>query len=253
MDQQKFDAFTRTLASGQSRRGLLKGLTGTAIGGLLAAVGIAEAGAKPKTNEPCTAPNTKCGKGKGKNAVCVNTQTDAANCGSCGNTCAATESCVGGQCECPAITCSGLETVNPGTCQCTCPHTTYDCTDPLVFNSSTCTCEGCPQGTEFCAGSQACDPVCDPGQVRNQTTCACECPIPDCSQIECGRVTNICGSYCQKTCGDGICVEGQCVANCTAPDCSQIECGRLENECGTCTKVCPDLRNLCVEGRCVEA
>lgn len=60
MDQERFDRFTRTLASGQSRRDVLKGLTATAIGGLLAAVGTADAGAKG----PCRAPNTKCGKGR---------------------------------------------------------------------------------------------------------------------------------------------------------------------------------------------
>jgi hypothetical protein len=62
MDQERFDRITRTLASGQSRRGLLKGLTGTAIGGLLATVGIAEASARGACREP--------GCSKGKNAVC---------------------------------------------------------------------------------------------------------------------------------------------------------------------------------------
>ena len=60
MDQERFDRIARTLASGQSRRGVLKGLTGTALGGLLAAVGAGEAGARG----PCRAPNHKCGKGK---------------------------------------------------------------------------------------------------------------------------------------------------------------------------------------------
>ena len=60
MDQERFDRFTRTLASGQSRRDVLKGLTATAIGGLLAAVGTADAGAKGA----CRAPNTKCCKGR---------------------------------------------------------------------------------------------------------------------------------------------------------------------------------------------
>jgi hypothetical protein len=64
MDQERFDRITRTLSSGQSRRSLLKGVTGTAIGGLLTSVGLAEASAKG----PCKTPNTKCGKGK--NAVC---------------------------------------------------------------------------------------------------------------------------------------------------------------------------------------
>ena len=72
MDQERFDRFTRTLASGQSRRDVLKGLTATAIGGLLAAVGTADAGAKGA----CRAPNTKCGKGRsaqccGRGQICT--------------------------------------------------------------------------------------------------------------------------------------------------------------------------------------
>jgi hypothetical protein len=46
VDQERFDQLTRTLAMGQSRRGLLKGLTSTAIGGLLSAVGLGETAAK---------------------------------------------------------------------------------------------------------------------------------------------------------------------------------------------------------------
>ena len=46
MDQERFDQIARTLASGQSRRDVLKGLTGTAVGGLLATIGIGEAAAK---------------------------------------------------------------------------------------------------------------------------------------------------------------------------------------------------------------
>lgn len=85
MDQERFDQLTKTLATGKSRRGLLKGLTGTAIGGLLAAVGIGEAAAKPDAS--CKAPRTKCGKGK--NAVCCPSgQTCNAN-GTCGFTCPA--------------------------------------------------------------------------------------------------------------------------------------------------------------------
>lgn len=98
MVQQTFDALTRSLASGQSRRGVLKGLTGMAVGGLLAAVGVVEAEAKP-TVGICH----RTGDGRYKymtvnqNAVpaheahgdVVTGLSDVANCGACGNACGA--------------------------------------------------------------------------------------------------------------------------------------------------------------------
>ena len=47
MDKERFDRITRRLASGQSRRGVLKGLVGSALGGTLAAMGLASGAAKP--------------------------------------------------------------------------------------------------------------------------------------------------------------------------------------------------------------
>jgi hypothetical protein len=93
MDQERFDRITRTLALGQSRRGLLKGLTGTAIGGLLASVGMAEARAKG----PCKAPNTKCGRGK--NATCC---TGSQVCNADG-TCGPRDFCANVYCGVPDI------------------------------------------------------------------------------------------------------------------------------------------------------
>ena len=56
MDQERFDEVARGLASGISRRGMVRNLTGTAIGGILVAVGTSDAGARKK----------KRGSGKGK-------------------------------------------------------------------------------------------------------------------------------------------------------------------------------------------
>ena len=43
MDHQRFDAITRAMAGGASRRRVLKGLAGGALGGLVALVGIGDA------------------------------------------------------------------------------------------------------------------------------------------------------------------------------------------------------------------
>ncbi len=46
MEQERFDRITRALTTRHSRRGVLKGMTGAALGGALAAVGLADASAK---------------------------------------------------------------------------------------------------------------------------------------------------------------------------------------------------------------
>jgi hypothetical protein len=48
MDQERFDHLARGLAAGVSRRGLVRQLSGAAIGGMLVAVGAGEAGARKK-------------------------------------------------------------------------------------------------------------------------------------------------------------------------------------------------------------
>ena len=69
MDRDRFDRMTRSFATGQSRRGLLKGVAATAIGGLLATAGLADASAKEsKGKGPCKSPSARCGRGK--DAVC---------------------------------------------------------------------------------------------------------------------------------------------------------------------------------------
>ena len=65
MDSERFDTLTRTLASGMSRRGVLRTLGGVSAGGVLAVVGrgTAEAGKPAKCPRSCLV-------GKGKNATC---------------------------------------------------------------------------------------------------------------------------------------------------------------------------------------
>jgi hypothetical protein len=61
MDQERFDAITRTLASGISRRGVLRTLGGVSAGGVLAVVGRGTAAAKGR---PCKNGGTPCNSGK---------------------------------------------------------------------------------------------------------------------------------------------------------------------------------------------
>lgn len=112
MDQERFDQMTRTLASGHSRRGLLKGLSGTAIGGLLVAAGLGEAAAKPE--KPCKSPNTR--HGRGRNAVCC---TPAQTYDAATNTCVTPVLCSP---DCDGK-CGGASDGCTGTCDAICPST----------------------------------------------------------------------------------------------------------------------------------
>jgi alpha-tubulin suppressor-like RCC1 family protein len=67
----------------------------------------------------CTCPKQVCG------GACVDTQTDVANCGTCGHACPTLATCVAGQCQCPAS--------KPSTCGSACVDTTTD-----AANCSTC-------------------------------------------------------------------------------------------------------------------
>lgn len=125
MDQEQFDHLTRGLAAGLSRRGTLRILTGAALGGILVAVGGSAAGAKKKHRKKqdrgrhsvaaqgrqCKSGGASCGT-KGKNFTCYDLQTDANNCGSCGNRCGTGNN--NGQPCCYQGTCTSLN--DPHTC-----------------------------------------------------------------------------------------------------------------------------------------
>lgn len=138
MDQERFDQLTRTLASGVSRRRMMRGITGTALGGLLASVGIADAGAKPKTKEKtkekCTAPNTTCGNG---------------------NCCTSSEVCSNGEC---------LVAPNPGPV-CIPGAQCFPIDGPIP-----CGCNG-DGSTTCCAETQFDDGVCCPVDEAGQASC----------------------------------------------------------------------------------
>lgn len=72
MDQERFDDVARGLAPGISRRGIMRTLTGAAVGGMLAAVGASQAGARNKKK------NRSSGKRKGQGRSQARKQSAAA-------------------------------------------------------------------------------------------------------------------------------------------------------------------------------
>lgn len=228
MDQERFDQLTKTLGSGKSRRGFLKGLTGTALGGVLAAVGLGAAAAPP-AGKP-----TKC---YGDHSSCTNGKQCCS--GTCTNrTCApiVVDPCAGKNCddgnECTADSCSG------GICS----HTS---TPGASCGGGKGICD------EFgnCKPNNACGPfmICPPSPV-------------ECYANLCDVRTNICnleispGMPCGS--GAGICNE---VGTCIEPVdlCANITCPPTGNECtgtycdqGQCFTKPKGSGVMCTNGTC---
>ena len=138
MDETRFDTLARTLTQVRSRRGLTRLLTGLALGGPLALLGLADAGGKKK--------NKKKSKKK-KNKPPPPHQDDLPPLPP--NPCPARQRPCGGKCV-------------------------ADCLDPeMEFDAATCTCR-CPSGQVECA--VGCVPSCPAGQTMDPDTCTCECP-----------------------------------------------------------------------------
>ena len=69
MDDQRFDRLIRSLATGRSRRGVLKGMAGAGISGVLMRLGVNETGAAPaaaavmcRRNSDCPPDANRCTK-----------------------------------------------------------------------------------------------------------------------------------------------------------------------------------------------
>ncbi len=215
MDQERFDRITRTLASRQSRRSLLKALTGTAVSGALAAVGIGGAVAAPKADKP-----SKC---YGDNSLCTNAKQCCS--GICTNRACApavpVDPCAGKHCddanECTTDGCAGG----------VCAHTPT----PGV---------PCQGGTGTCDSAGVCKPgvACGPGM-------SCPPPPSSCHSYTCDVATSIChihvlpeGVSCDS--GAGTC-DGQ--GNCIYPTdpCANVTCPPTGNEC---------IGTFCEQGQC---
>jgi hypothetical protein len=146
MDGQRFDLFAKTLGARRSRRGVL----GAALGLTLGAGALDDAGAvRRRTCRPleagcithaqccsaycvprlrgvrnrrsycgCRVTDSWCGD------ACIDTTSDAANCGGCGVECASNEVCLSGVCSTPCIAAWGE--CGQGQGECCAPYSCWD-------------------------------------------------------------------------------------------------------------------------------
>jgi hypothetical protein len=148
MDAKQFDSVAKALGQSNSRRGVVRTLTGAAVGGLLVAVGVGEAGAEKKHDNgrhgvkaqgnPCKKGGVPCGKGK--DACCTGGKT-------CQSGRCVTTSCV------PDCTgkCGGASNGCTGTCDAACPGTCSPaCSSGLYCRTSIDGVHFCSDGGSFC-------------------------------------------------------------------------------------------------------
>lgn len=248
MDGTRFDAFTKELSRGYSRRLLLRAL----VGGVAATLGRRAAEAAS-----CTRAGRACGPGKPGccndltclNGECARTCTPRCtgkNCGddgcggTCGN-CAAGQGCCRGKCtdlttrrDCGACghRCPPREICVAGTCQSECTPTTCAAQGKNCGTSP----DGCG-GTLDCGGCDA-PQTCGGGGVAN--VCG--------GDVQCGGCD---AAQCQT------CVDGQCVAACDGSEgCCDGTCTLLftTSNCGACGRVCTttvaNATPACINGAC---
>ncbi len=158
---------------------------------------------------------------------CANLQTDRANCGACGQACAAGQRCIAGACvtECPPT-----QTL----CGAACVDTTVD-----PAHCGACG-HACPGGQTCVAG--ACSMACPTGQMY----CTDRCLDVTGDRTNCGA--------CGRACADGeLCAMGTCAFSCTTGrvNCSMhcIDTNTDRAHCGACGTACA-AGQLCVAGVC---
>ena len=199
------------------------------------------------TPNPCTGGLTQCTAADGTRR-CVDTRTDRANCGTCGNACSRLQSCRNGACVDPNP-CPGGQTL------CNAPDGTRRCVDTRIDPSNCGTCGNSCLRTQMCTNGACITPnPCTPGQ----TLCNAPDGRPRCvdtriDPTNCGTCGNSCAR--PQTCTNGACTNPTCAPGttfCTIFDGSQrcVDTRSDPFNCGTCGNVCPVTQRSCRNGIC---
>jgi hypothetical protein len=190
---------------------------------------------------------------------CIDTSSDASNCGACGHACTADQTCSDGTCKpkCPTgqADCNGqcIDLSDPKSCGTTCDNL-IQCAAPTGGTAScvagdckqTCpdgqvlmngACAPCPSGQTACdnqcldlTNPQSCGTSTSPGQCTIQQ---CQNPTDGtavCSNGQCSTTTCTLNSFPP---GPGIICNGAC-----SPPASNANCGRCDRQCNPETQIC---------------
>ena len=214
---------------------------------------------------------------------CVNVQSDAKNCGKCGQVCPS-NLCTGGKCSCPSptklcgSTCVDVskDNKNCGNCGKVCPSDSScsggscvkGCAKPRAMCSGICTdtssdpkhCGGCGKACQagFACVTGSCAPTCG----RPQVSCGGKCTDTSSDAKNCGSCGKACtaGEFCsQGKCGLSCGKLKLCGKKCVDTQTDLGNCGSCGNACfsgqtcanGKCSKGCKAPEQLCA-GKCTD-
>jgi hypothetical protein len=201
----------------------------------------------------CLPPRELCPPG---GTACIDTTSDPANCGGCGNACPFTNDvCVSGVCQCPpalpdacpvTLTCVNLQTdaLNCGACGHVCPLTNDICVGgactcpPLLPNTCGQTCVNWQTDEMNCS---ACGTRCAAGATCTAGLCACPT-----GEVVCGTGTSAACSDRQTdeqncgTCGTHCAAGATCASGaCSCPGSPSVVCGASPGQCCAGNACCP--------------
>jgi len=215
----------------------------------------------------CSGGACVCGPGRTTcSGQCVDLELDDANCGGCGNACAAGSSCAKGVCvadDCPNEDCDPLSVCFAGACTerscvgviCSagnaCANGTCQCSSGIVCATQ---CTDVKLDSNNCGG---CGQGCDGG-----TRCATGVCLPtSCNGVECDPLSVCYGGNCVEAACVGVlcpagevCSQGRCVCPAGKTACSGA-CANLTTSaqhCGQCGRAC-GAAEACVGGQCVQS
>src|SRR5579884_3138994 len=161
---------------------------------------------------PCQPGDTCC------NGTCSNLQTDAQNCGTCGNACGTDETCSGGQCVVKQNQANGATCTANGQCQSGYCAQGYCC-------DSACDADQC-HACNVAGQEGTCVSVCGP-YACGGTTCLASCSSDSqcaagyyCGGGQCGTQKPLGGScLANDVCQSGYCVGGHCCESACTDQC----------------------------------